>query len=47
MLRKAAEEPKAHATAVMSEVLLDAECKGIINSSQKRLLLEQIALHLS
>lgn len=47
MLRKASEEPKAHATAVMSEVLLDAECKGIINSSQKRLLLEQIALHLS
>ncbi|KAK9673214.1 hypothetical protein RND81_12G153600 [Saponaria officinalis] len=47
MLRKASEEPRALAAAIMSEVLLDAECKGIINSSQKRVLLEQIALRLS
>lgn len=47
MLRKSSEEPKAHAAAVMSEVLLDAECKGIINSCQKRVLIEQIALRLS
>ncbi|KMT14019.1 hypothetical protein BVRB_4g078480 [Beta vulgaris subsp. vulgaris] len=47
MLRKASEEPRAHAAAVMSEVLFDAESKGIINSSQKRTLIEQIALRLS
>ncbi|XP_074320983.1 diacylglycerol kinase 2-like [Silene latifolia] len=47
MLRKVSEEPRAYAAAVMSDVLLDAECKGIINSSQKRVLLEQIALRLS
>ncbi|KAL2941927.1 Diacylglycerol kinase 2 [Bienertia sinuspersici] len=47
MLRKSSEEPRAHASAVMSEVLFDAECKGIINSSQKRALIEQIALRLS
>ncbi|XP_021734660.1 diacylglycerol kinase 2-like [Chenopodium quinoa] len=47
MLRKSSEEPNAHAAAVMSDVLLDAECKGIINSSQKRVLIEQIALRLS
>lgn len=47
MLRKSSEEPRAHAAAVMSEVLYDAEYKGIINSSQNRSLIEQIALRLS
>ncbi|XP_010546297.1 PREDICTED: diacylglycerol kinase 2 isoform X2 [Tarenaya hassleriana] len=47
MLRRASEEPRGHAAAIMTEVLLDAECKGIINASQKRVLLQQMALHLS
>ncbi|XP_073014015.1 diacylglycerol kinase 2 [Typha latifolia] len=47
MLRKASEEPTGHAAAIMTEVLLNAECDGVINAGQKRLLLEQIALRLS
>ncbi|CAO2836558.1 unnamed protein product [Amaranthus hypochondriacus] len=47
MLRNSSEEPRAHASAVMSDVLFDAECKGIINTTQKRALIEQIALRLS
>lgn len=46
-LRRASEEPRGHATTIMTEVLLDAQCKGIINASQKKVLLQQIALHLS
>lgn len=46
-LRRAPEEPRGHATAIMTEVLLDAECKGIINASQRKVLLQQIALQLS
>ncbi|GAY48229.1 hypothetical protein CUMW_110130 [Citrus unshiu] len=34
-------------TAIMTGVLLDAECKGIINASQRKVLLQQIALQLS
>ncbi|GAB2287212.1 Diacylglycerol kinase 2 [Dionaea muscipula] len=47
MLKRASEEPRGRAVSIMTEVLLDAECKGIINSSQKNLLLEQMALRLS
>lgn len=47
MLRRASEEPRGHAAAIMTEVLLDAECKGIINASQKKVLLQQMALNLS
>ncbi|KAL9148426.1 hypothetical protein ABFS82_12G040400 [Erythranthe guttata] len=49
MLRKASgtEGPRGHAAAIMSEVLVDAECKGVINASQKKLLLQEIALQLS
>lgn len=49
MLRRASgsEEPRGHAAAIMTEVLVDAECKGLINASQKRLLLQEIALQLS
>ncbi|KAL5818867.1 hypothetical protein ACOSQ4_022709 [Xanthoceras sorbifolium] len=47
MLRRASEEPRGHAAAIMTDVLLDAECKGIINASQKKILLQQIALQLS
>ncbi|KAF5482297.1 hypothetical protein F2P56_002879 [Juglans regia] len=46
MLRRAS-EPRGHAAAIMMEVLLDAECRGIINASQKKVLLQQMALHLS
>ncbi|XP_071724550.1 diacylglycerol kinase 2-like [Rutidosis leptorrhynchoides] len=47
MLRRASEEPRGHPAAVMTEVLLDAECRGIINPNQKKLLLQQLALQLS
>ncbi|PKA66725.1 Diacylglycerol kinase 2 [Apostasia shenzhenica] len=47
MLRKASEEPTGHAAAIMTEVLLNAECNGLINAAQKRLLLQQMALRLS
>lgn len=47
MLRRASDEPRGHAAAIMNEVLLDAECKGVINASQKKVLLQQMALHLS
>ncbi|KAJ6996488.1 hypothetical protein NC653_013170 [Populus alba x Populus x berolinensis] len=47
MLRRASEEPRGHAAAIMTEVLADAECKGVINASQKKLLLQQLALNLS
>lgn len=39
--------PRGHAAAIMTEVLADAECKSVINASQKKLLLQQIALQLS
>ncbi|KAJ8769147.1 hypothetical protein K2173_000922 [Erythroxylum novogranatense] len=47
MLRRTAEEPRGLAAATMTEVLVDAECKGIINASQRRILLQQLALNLS
>ncbi|KAM7258319.1 hypothetical protein ACFE04_014060 [Oxalis oulophora] len=47
MLRRASEEPRGHAAAVMTEVLLDAECRGIINANQKKVLLQNLALQLS
>ncbi|KAL3640479.1 Diacylglycerol kinase 2 [Castilleja foliolosa] len=49
MLRKASgtDGPTGHAAAIMTEVLVDAECKGVISASQKKLLLQQIALQLS
>ncbi|KAL3637882.1 Diacylglycerol kinase 2 [Castilleja foliolosa] len=49
MLRKASgtDGPRGHAAAIMTEVLVDAECKGVISASQKKLLLQQIALQLS
>ncbi|OIW00353.1 hypothetical protein TanjilG_29920 [Lupinus angustifolius] len=48
MLRRTSEdEPKGHAAAIMTEVLLDAECKGIINASQKKVLLQEMAINLS
>ncbi|CAM8877000.1 unnamed protein product [Rhodiola kirilowii] len=47
MLRRASEEPRGHAVAIMTEVLVDAECKGVITASQKNVLLQQIALQLA
>lgn len=47
MLRRASEEPRGHAAAIMTEVLVDAECRGLINASQKKLLLQEMALQLS
>jgi diacylglycerol kinase (ATP) len=47
MLRRASEEPRGHAAAIMADVLVDAECRGIINASQKKILLQQMALHLT
>ncbi|GLT70920.1 hypothetical protein SLA2020_429700 [Shorea laevis] len=47
MLRRASEEPRGHAAAIMADVLVDAECGGIINASQKKVLLQQMALHLT
>ncbi|XP_074588534.1 diacylglycerol kinase 2 [Curcuma longa] len=47
MLRRASEEPTGHAAAIMTEVLVNAECSGLINAAQKRLLLQQMALRLS
>lgn len=49
MLKKASgsNEPRGHAAAIMTEVLVDAECKGLITAAQKKILLQQIALQLS
>lgn len=47
MLRRASEEPRGHPAAMMTEVLVDAECRGVINAAQKKLLLQQMALQLS
>ncbi|KAJ0977041.1 hypothetical protein J5N97_012515 [Dioscorea zingiberensis] len=47
MLRRASEEPTGHAAAIMTEVLVNAECSGLINAGQKRELLQQLALHLT
>ncbi|XP_059656344.1 diacylglycerol kinase 2 [Cornus florida] len=49
MLRRASGsgERTGHAAAIMTDVLVDAECKGLINASQKKLLLQQMALQLS
>lgn len=45
--RTSEDEPKGRASAIMTEVLLDAECKGIINASQKKALLQEMAINLS
>lgn len=47
MLRRASEEPTGHAAAIMTEVLVNAECNGLISAAQKKILLQQMALHLS
>ncbi|RAL51576.1 hypothetical protein DM860_011078 [Cuscuta australis] len=49
MLRRTSglEGRRGHAAAIMTEVLVEAECKGVISASQKNALLQQIALQLS
>lgn len=48
MLKRASDDrSKSHPAAVMTEVLLNAQCKGIIDASQQKLLLREIALRLS
>uniref|UniRef100_A0A2P2LMC7 Diacylglycerol kinase 1 n=1 Tax=Rhizophora mucronata TaxID=61149 RepID=A0A2P2LMC7_RHIMU len=47
MLRRAAEEPLGHAAAIITDVLENAESNHVINASQKRALLQEMALRLS
>lgn len=47
MLRRVAEEPLGHAAAIITDVLENAETNHIINASQKRALLQEMALRLS
>ncbi|XP_059645453.1 diacylglycerol kinase 1 [Cornus florida] len=47
MLRRAAEEPLGHAAAIIADVLDNAETNHVINASQKRSLLQEMALRLS
>ncbi|KAA8542534.1 hypothetical protein F0562_023686 [Nyssa sinensis] len=47
MLKRAAEEPLGHASAIIADVLENAETNHVINASQKRALLQEMALRLS
>lgn len=47
MLKRAAEEPLGHAAAIITDVLESAETNRVINASQKRALLQEMALRLS
>ncbi|KAL6584159.1 hypothetical protein OROMI_003448 [Orobanche minor] len=47
MLRRAAEEPLGHAAAIIADVLENAETSHVISASQKRTLLQEMALRLS
>ncbi|KAK3018414.1 hypothetical protein RJ639_003435 [Escallonia herrerae] len=47
MLKRAAEEPLGHAAAIVTDVLENAETNHVINASQKRALLQEMALRLS
>ncbi|KAI8528844.1 hypothetical protein RHMOL_Rhmol12G0179000 [Rhododendron molle] len=47
MLKRAAEEPLGHAAAIITDVLENAETNHVINASQKRALLQEMALKLS
>ncbi|XP_010037217.2 LOW QUALITY PROTEIN: diacylglycerol kinase 1 [Eucalyptus grandis] len=47
MLRRTAEEPLGHAAAMIADVLENAEINQVINSSQRRALLQEMALRLS
>ncbi|TVU46521.1 hypothetical protein EJB05_06062 [Eragrostis curvula] len=47
MLRRAIEEPLGHAAAIVTDVLEHAESTQLITASQKRALLQEVALRLS
>ncbi|RDX89367.1 Diacylglycerol kinase 1, partial [Mucuna pruriens] len=47
MLKRVAEEPLGPASAIITEVLENAETNNVINASQKRALLHEMALRLS
>ncbi|CAI9284018.1 unnamed protein product [Lactuca saligna] len=47
MLKRSGEEPLGHAAAIVADVLAHAETSNVINASQKRALLQEIALKLS
>ncbi|XP_021286036.1 diacylglycerol kinase 1 [Herrania umbratica] len=47
MLKRTAEEPLGHAAAIITDVLENAETNHIINASQKRALLQEMALRLT
>ncbi|KAF3551522.1 hypothetical protein DY000_02000343, partial [Brassica cretica] len=44
MLKRAAEEPLGHAAAIITDVLENAETNQVINASQKRALLQEMAV---
>ncbi|XP_010314220.1 diacylglycerol kinase 1-like [Solanum lycopersicum] len=47
MLKRAAEEPLGHAAAIIADVLENAESNKVINTLQKRALLQEMAIRLS
>ena len=47
MLKRTAEEPLGHAAAIITDVLENAETNRVITASQKRALLQEMALKLS
>ncbi|CAN6470071.1 unnamed protein product [Victoria cruziana] len=47
MLKKAAEEPLGHAAAIVADVLENAQSNRVITASQKKALLQEMALRLS
>ncbi|XP_031258625.1 diacylglycerol kinase 1 [Pistacia vera] len=47
MLKRAAEAPLGHAAAIITDVLENAETNHIINATQKRALLQEMALRLA
>lgn len=47
MLRRAIEEPLGHAAAMITDVLEHAESSRVITASQKKALLQEMALRLS
>eukprot|EP00262_Sarcandra_glabra_P013494 TRINITY_DN3754_c0_g1_i1.p1 TRINITY_DN3754_c0_g1~~TRINITY_DN3754_c0_g1_i1.p1 ORF type:complete len:222 (-),score=59.21 TRINITY_DN3754_c0_g1_i1:47-712(-) len=47
MLKRAAEEPLGHAAAIITDVLENAESNHVITASQKRALLQEMALRLT
>lgn len=47
MLKRAAEEPLGHAAAIIADVLENAESNRVIDASQKRALLQEMAIRLS